>query len=94
MFCQNCGKEYNGGVCPICGNNPVQPQVVVNTADQGGVRCPKCGSTNLQVVSDVKGKGAKLWKLCLCGVLGLCGTGKTTTKHYWVCHNCGNKFKV
>lgn len=94
MFCQNCGKEYSGGVCPNCGNNPVQPQVVVNTANQGGVCCPKCGSNNLQTVSDVKGKGVKLWKLCLCGIFGLCGAGKTTTQHYWVCHNCGNKFKV
>lgn len=63
-------------------------------ADAGGVRCPACGSTNLQIISDVQGKGAKFWKLCLCGFLGLCGTGKTTTTHYWVCKNCGKKFKV
>ncbi|MCM1228045.1 MAG: hypothetical protein NC320_12960 [Clostridium sp.] len=58
------------------------------------VKCPKCGGTNLQVVSEVTGKGAKFWKLCLCGILGLCGAGKTETEHYWVCHNCGHKFKV
>ena len=62
--------------------------------NNNGVKCPKCGSTNLEVVSDVRGKGAKFWKLCLCGILGLCGTGKTKTTHYWVCRNCGNKFKV
>ena len=61
---------------------------------QGGVRCPRCGSTNLQAISDTHGKGAKLWKLCLCGILGLCGAGKTKTDHYWVCGNCGNKFKM
>lgn len=59
-----------------------------------GVKCPKCGSENLEIVSDVQGKGASFWKLCFCGLLGLCGTGKTTTTHYWVCRNCGNKFKV
>ena len=33
------------------------------------VRCPKCGSTDLEVVSDVKGKGASGLKICLCGCL-------------------------
>lgn len=58
------------------------------------VKCPKCGSTDLEVVSEVKGKGASGLKLCLCGLFGLCGAGKTTTVHYWVCKQCGNKFKV
>lgn len=58
------------------------------------VRCPKCGGSNLQAISDVQGKGAKLWKICCFGICGLCGTGKTTTEHYWVCQSCGNKFKI
>lgn len=60
----------------------------------GGIRCPRCKSNNLQAISDTHGKGASFWKLCCCGLLGLCGTGKTTTDHYWVCQNCGNKFKM
>lgn len=58
------------------------------------MKCPKCGSENLEVISDVKGKGASGLKLCLCGIFGLCGTGKTKTTHYWVCKNCGHKFKM
>ena len=58
------------------------------------LRCPKCNSTNLQVVSEVTGKGAKLWKLCLCGLCGLAGAGKTTTTNFWVCQDCGKKFKM
>ncbi len=58
------------------------------------VTCPKCGSSNLEIVSDVKGKGVSGLKVCLCGIFGLCGAGKTKTEHYWVCKNCGNKFKV
>lgn len=58
------------------------------------MKCPKCGSENLETISDVKGKGASFWKLCCCGLLGLCGAGKTTTTHYWVCKDCGNKFKM
>ena len=34
------------------------------------MKCPKCGSENLEVISDVKGKGASFWKLCFCGLLG------------------------
>ena len=58
------------------------------------IRCPKCGSTNLQITADVQGKGAKGWKICLFGLCGLCGAGKTKTTQYWVCSNCGYKFKA
>ena len=58
------------------------------------VFCPKCGSSDLEIVSDVKGKGVSGLKVCLCGIFGLCGAGKTKTEHYWVCKSCGNKFKV
>lgn len=78
----------------------IQPQSDISTQKQvqannnSGMRCPKCQSNNLQIVSDVKGKGASATKICLCGICGLAGTGKTTTTHYWVCQNCGNKFKA
>ena len=58
------------------------------------VKCPKCKGVNLQVVSEVNGKGAKLWKICMCGICGLSGAGKTTTTNYWVCKDCGKKFKM
>ncbi|MBR5217242.1 MAG: hypothetical protein IKV68_02660 [Oscillospiraceae bacterium] len=71
----------------------------------GGVRCVRCGSANLTTVSEVstQGKNFKAGDACcgavLLGPLGLlCGaTGKgkqTTTTTYWVCKNCGNKFKI
>jgi predicted nucleic-acid-binding Zn-ribbon protein len=58
------------------------------------MRCPKCGNEDLQAISDVQGKGASFWKLCFCGLLGLCGAGKTKTIHYWACPKCGHKFKM
>lgn len=58
------------------------------------MKCPKCGGENLEVVSDVQGKGASFWKICLCGLPGLCGAGKTKTTHYWICKDCGHKFKM
>ena len=63
-------------------------------AQTASIRCPHCGGHNLQAISDVEGKGASFWKLCFCGLPGLCGAGKTTTTHYWVCKDCGYKFKM
>ncbi len=93
--CPECGKEISdkADTCPNCGcplkSSPHTP-VKINKS----VKCPKCGSSNLQAISDTHGKGASFCKLCLCGLLGLCGTGKTKTDHYWVCQSCGNKFKM
>jgi hypothetical protein len=69
------------------------------------VGCPKCGSLNVQVVSDVtettKGFGAGkgcLGYICLgpigllCGLIGM-GEGKTKINTYRVCANCGARFK-
>lgn len=97
--CPECGKEISdqATTCPHCGvtlkQAPVQP-ININMNNGRSVKCPKCGSTNLQAISDTHGKGASFWKLCCCGLLGLCGTGKTQTDHYWVCQSCGNKFKM
>lgn len=82
---------------PVSQNPPAYPNYVPQPQtppEQPRMKCPKCGSTNLQIISDTHGKGAKFWKLCLCGIFGLCGTGKTKTDHYWVCMNCGHKFKL
>ena len=70
-----------------------------------GFGCPHCGSNDLQTISETtsKGKDFKADNACcgwmLCGPIGLlCGTlgkGKQiNTTTYWVCKNCGNKFKV
>ena len=77
------------------------------TADEqpSGILCCRCGSSNLFPVSETttKGKdfnvGDALCGAILLGPLGLlCGaTGKgkqTTTTTYWLCKNCGNKFKA
>lgn len=81
----------------------VQSQINVQ-ATQGMV-CPKCGSNNLQVLQETstKGKDFSGSKGC-CGAIlfgpigilcGSCGKGKQmSTQSYWLCYNCGNKFKL
>jgi predicted nucleic-acid-binding Zn-ribbon protein len=67
--------------------------------------CPKCGSQNVQAVSEVnstiKGFGCCKGALgaflfgpigWLCGLCGM-GDGRTTTNILWVCENCGYKFR-
>lgn len=79
--------------------------VQVNQGGGGNVRCPKCNSNNLQVIQEqsTKGKDFSGTKGC-CGALllgpigilcGHCGKGKQfQTQSYWLCKDCGNKFKI
>lgn len=104
-FCPNCGTSVQ---MPSAQQPPAQPyqqpavqqpvpqyqQPAQTYPQQGGIRCPRCGSTNLQIVNEVKGKGVSALKLCLCGIFGLCGAGKTKNKQFWICQNCGNKFQA
>ncbi len=69
------------------------------------MKCPKCGSDNCQITTETTSSGTdfSFGKGC-CGALlfgpigilcGACGEGKqihSTT--YWVCPNCGRKFKA
>ena len=69
------------------------------------MRCPKCGGENCQVLNETHttGKNFSASKgLCgaiLLGPIGLlcgaCGKGKQTQNtNFWVCNNCGNKWKL
>ena len=69
------------------------------------MRCPKCGNENCQIVAETTSTGEDFSasKGC-CGALllgpigilcGACGKGKQINSvNYWVCPNCGNKFRV
>lgn len=66
--------------------------------------CPKCGENNSQIINEVatSGKDFSASKGC-CGAIlmgpigilcGACGKGKQTyNNQYWICNNCGNKWK-
>ncbi|MDL2214196.1 hypothetical protein LJB76_01390 [Clostridia bacterium OttesenSCG-928-O13] len=70
------------------------------------MNCPRCGSPNLHPIteteSETKGYGAGKGCLgylvfgplgLLCGACGM-GEGKSRSKSYWVCGQCGNKFRM
>lgn len=69
------------------------------------VKCPRCESDNCQILNEIKvvGKDFSASKGC-CGYIllgpigvlcGACGGGKKTENtQYWICNNCGNKWKL
>ncbi len=70
------------------------------------MKCPKCHSEGCQIITETQtsGKDYSVGKGC-CGAMflqswfgllcGFCGEGKKTkTKNFWICHNCGHKFKT
>ena len=69
------------------------------------MKCPKCSCEDCAIVSEVSttGKDFSAGKGC-CGAIllgqigilcGACGKGRQiNTTNYWVCKNCGNKFKA
>lgn len=69
------------------------------------MRCPKCHAENCQIINEVttSGKDFSASQSC-CGYIlfgpigllcGACGDGKKVQNtNYWVCNNCGNKWKV
>ena len=97
-FCSKCGNVLNStAIQPI--SNPPEPE---------GICCPKCKSKRLQVSveSNVNstGGGYSGSKGCLgfflLGPLGLlcgsCGSRQkitTANKTFWICQDCGNKFR-
>lgn len=114
MKCPKCGKTLpNDSVfCTYCGTKTglSKQDSLAKREAKGGIRCVKCGSSDLQVVSDVRGEGISGGDMCLGSILGsvlccglgtilgaLCGmsgAGETHTRHLWVCKNCGTKFKL
>ena len=70
------------------------------------MKCPRCGSEHLQVITESEGnvQGYGFGKGCLGRLIlgpigwmcGLCGAGKQRyrSKSYWICNQCGNKFRT
>lgn len=63
---------------------------------KGVVKCPNCGSTEVQFVANTEGGGYSCLKGCLgfavCPIGALCGLNKTETKNVRKCLACGKEF--
>lgn len=65
------------------------------------MKCPNCGSEHVQFATHTKSKSFSLSDSC-CGFIllgplgilcGLCGAS-SSTKEFWICHDCGHKFST
>lgn len=111
MYCQYCGNEIKQGekFCKHCGkpcftNGTVEEKTdKIVPQEEQEVRCPYCGSTDIQVIvkTQVKGGGYSASNGCcgylLLGPLGLlcgaCGSDvKSTCETWWSCKKCGKEF--
>jgi len=113
MICQKCGHENKDefNFCEKCANplkaNESFTQInITQSIPKSGMKCPRCGSANINVVMDtsqkIKNMGC-LWGLGR-GLLILCTVGlwllvpkrigSTKSKPTALCQNCGNKFRV
>lgn len=65
------------------------------------MRCPNCGSENVNLIYNTSKRGFKGSDACcgyiLLGPLGLLcgalGSGKKDTNEFWLCNNCGSRFQ-
>ncbi len=108
MNCPNCGTNHEANFCPHCGTAAHQPPPAsgVRCPRCGSTGLHPIVESNYETTGKTKGFG--LGKGCLGFVLfgwvgwlcGLCGMGKgkttttTTSTTYWMCNQCGNKFKA
>lgn len=82
-------------------NNSIHYIMSVIKSSNTIMRCPKCNSDRINLVSNVTTKGYSDKKAAtgcvFCGLpgllFGLCGSGKQQTSEFWICNNCGTKFQ-
>ena len=69
------------------------------------MKCPKCGNDNCTIINETTSTGKDYYagKGCIGALIlgpigllcGTCGKGrKIMNQNYWVCNNCGYKWKT
>ena len=97
VFCHKCGTKNsaNSVVCKHCGAK-LHKENADNHKDE--VRCPKCGSNNVEFVtyqaSSNFDKGDACCGYLVCGPIGLLAGAKekTPAKTVRKCKSCGHEF--
>lgn len=105
--CYNQVVPDTKGTCPLCGSpmddiklsqrresmvQPVHAQRIENPKELDAVRCPKCGSTQIQAMKKGFGFGKAAVGAWVAGPVGLLAGGIGAGKVQRVCLKCGKKF--
>jgi len=97
--------EFNSEKQKILNDVTPENQIIEKNELNSGIRCPKCGSNNVQMINETytTGKDFSGSNACcgwiLLGPIGLlcgsCGDGKQAHNvNYWVCKKCGKKWRA
>lgn len=102
MFCKKCGNQVDdeSKFCARCGT-PVSGEEQTQSPDAGShvmggkrLHCPECGGTRLNAIVESTTTGAVGINTAMTRRVGVSGYNfDTTHRNYWLCHNCGSKFR-
>ena len=98
--CPKCGMFMSdiAKVCPRCNTSADEMKEAADDrisddriSDAGGIKCPKCGSTNISITIIQTGSVAKP-RIGLIGRLKV--KEKTQNEKRGICQNCGHDWKA
>lgn len=99
--CTACGarNSRSSQYCQSCGKSLSTEEIAQRRTDQMLVKCPKCKSTQVELVTHQQSSDFSSSKACcgfaLCGPLGILfglDGNKTPARTFRKCKNCGNEF--
>ena len=94
-YCHKCRQEIpvDASHCPHCGTAQISNHPSATTGRKG-VHCPECGSTHLSTMVETSTNGGTAVHTPLTSRVGVSTyTTSNTHRNYWICHNCGQKFR-
>lgn len=87
-FCENCGTQLS---VQVPGKKPAAPG---RNPQNRSLHCPECRSTNLTPIVESTNSGGLATSSAVTRRISLTSYQTTTThRNYWMCQNCGNKFR-
>lgn len=98
-YCQNCGQALADGArfCPNCGQDQQSPgpaDTPVRTSNGKRLHCPECRSTAISPVVETEINGGTSLNHSFSRKNSVSTMRfNSTHRNYWMCSNCGRKFR-
>lgn len=98
-YCQSCGNELEDGAlfCGVCGqsqNTAIRPARKPHTSYPNKLHCPQCKSTAISPVVETEISGGTAVSHSFTRkTSGSSFRFNNTHRNYWMCSDCGYKFR-
>lgn len=91
--CQHCGRQIGDTeFCPHCGQKQNAQQV--QSVNRRRLHCPHCKSVQLTALVESKQTGGVATHSKVTKRVGITSySANTENRHYWMCRDCGHKFR-